>query len=318
VTTTNDVAQWLSTRTSSLLDWPADALSGLKSGRRIAVVLPARNEQATVGDIVDAIVTTHARGEVPLVDEVVVVDSGSQDATARVAALAGARVIAAPRAGKGEAMWQGLVATDTDLIAFIDADLERFDARYVPALVGPMLADPDVEFVKATYDRPANTAVATGGGRVTELMARPLLSAFWPQLGGILQPLSGEYAARRSLLERLPFRCGYGVDIGLLLDAFDAVGPAGIAQVDLVERHHRHSDLVSLGRMAAEVLHTVIDRLIAAGRVPCDIDAATALLQPMRRDGVPTVVSHEIDVSERPPVVMLRSNLAEAQPVRAG
>lgn len=305
MTPIRDAASWLEARTSALLTWPADAVEAMKGDQHVAVVLPARNEEATVGDIVDAIVTTHAGGRFRLVDEVVVVDSGSDDATAEVAALAGARVIAAPRPGKGEAMWHGLAATQTDLVVFIDADLERFDARYVPALLGPMLADPAVDFVKATYDRPVNGITMTGGGRVTELMARPLLSAFWPQLAGVLQPLSGEYAGRRTLLERLPFRCGYGVDIGLLLDAFGAVGLDGIAQVDLCERHHRHSDLASLGRMASEVLYTVIDRLIADGRVPCDIDPATLLLQPARHGDVLAITPHEVDVSERPPLVLM-------------
>lgn len=303
MTTAFDATAWLAARTTGLRDWPAERLAAAKGDQRVAVVLPARNEAATVGAIVEAIVANFRNGHSPLVDEIVVVDSGSEDGTALVAARAGARVVAAPRAGKGEAMWQGLAATDSDLVAFIDADLERFDPRYVPALVGPLLADPTVEFVKATYDR-ANDGV-TGGGRVTELMARPLLSAFWPELSGVLQPLSGEYAGRRALLERLPFRCGYGVDIGLLLDAFNEIGLDGIAQVDLEQRHHRHSDLASLGRMASEILHTVIDRLIADGRVPCDIDPARLLLQPTRRDTGLGIDPHQIDVSERPPLVMV-------------
>jgi glucosyl-3-phosphoglycerate synthase len=303
VTLNLEPMSWLAARTSSVLDWPADALRSRKGDQRVAVVLPARNEQATVGKIVSAVVAAHGRGPNPLVDEIVVVDSGSEDATAQVAARAGARVIEAPRAGKGEAMWQGLAATDGDLVAFVDADLERFDARYVPALLGPLLADPTVEFVKGTYDRAAEGAA--GGGRVTELMARPLLSAFWPELAGVLQPLSGEYAGRRTLLERLPFRCGYGVDIGLLLDAYNTVGLDGIAQVDLYERHHRHSDLASLGRMASEILHTVVDRLIAEGRLPCDIDPARLLLQPARIDARLAIDPHRIDVSERPPLVLV-------------
>jgi len=298
-----DAATWLTDRTSGLLHWPAEALVRAKLDERVAVVLPARNEEATVGQIVDAIVSTYVSGSVPLVDEVVVVDSGSDDATAEIAAVAGARVVAARRPGKGEAMWQGLAATEGDLVVFIDADLERFDPRYVPALLGPLLADPEVEFVKATYDRPVSDG--RGGGRVTELMARPLLSAFWPELSGVLQPLSGEYAGRRSLLERLPFRCGYGVDIGLLLDAFSTVGLDGIAQVDLYERRHRHSDLAALGRMASEILHTVIDRLIADGRVPCDIDPAGLLLQPARHATGLGIDAHQIDVSERPPLAVV-------------
>jgi glucosyl-3-phosphoglycerate synthase len=297
--------QWLVSRTSSIADWPARDLARDKGSHRVAVVLPARDEEACVADIVDAIVTSHCRGARPLVDEVVVVDSRSQDATAEVAARAGARVVASPEPGKGEAMWHGLAATTSDLVAFIDADLERFDPRFVPALVGPMLRDADVHFVKGTYERPVGQATAAGGGRVTELMARPLLSAFWPELAGVGQPLSGEYAARRSLLSRLSFRRGYGVDIALLLDAFGAVGLDGIAQVDLYERYHRHSDLASLGRMAAEVMHTVLDRLAADGRIPCDLELSTMLAQPIRVGGRLRIATHDVEVSERPPLAML-------------
>jgi glucosyl-3-phosphoglycerate synthase len=168
-----------------------------------------------------------------------------------------------------------------------------------------MLRDAGVHFVKATYDRPVRHDGAPGGGRVTELMARPMLSAFWPELAGVLQPLSGEYAARRSLLERLPFRRGYGVDIALLLDAYAAVGLDGIAQVDLHERFHRHSDLESLGRMAAEVMHTVLDRVVADGRIPCDLELSTLLSQPTRLEGDRRLATHEVEVSERPPLAML-------------
>jgi glucosyl-3-phosphoglycerate synthase len=297
--------QWLVARTSSIADWPAHSLVRDKGAHRVAVVLPARDEEARVGDIVEAIISSHCRGPRPLVDEVVVVDSRSQDATADVAARAGARVVAAPEPGKGEAMWHGLAATSADLVAFIDADLERFDPMFVPALVGPMLHDADVHFVKATYDRPVGQATAVGGGRVTELMARPLLSAFWPELAGVLQPLSGEYAARRTLLERLPFRRGYGVDIALLLESYGAVGLDGIAQVDLHERYHRHSDLASLGRMAAEVMHAVLDRLAADGRIPCDLELSTLLAQPTRVSGGLRIATHDVEVSERPPLAML-------------
>jgi glucosyl-3-phosphoglycerate synthase len=137
---------------------------------------------------------------------------------------------------------------------------------------------------------------------VTELMARPLLAAFWPELAGVLQPLSGEYAARRSLLERLPFRCGYGVDIGLLIDTCSEVGLEAIAQVDLYRRHHRHSDLPALGRMAAEVLQTVLDRLAMTGRLPADLAASTVLLQPERLEGGLGLARHDIDTRERPPL----------------
>lgn len=287
-----------------IADWPAERAVALKDDQRIAVILPARNEAATVGEIVRAVISSHGGG---LVDEVLVVDSASSDDTAEVAAAAGAGVVVAEVPGKGEAMWQGVAATDADLLVFLDADLERFDPRFVPALLGPLLADADVALVKGAYDRRTETDVTVGGGRVTELTARPLLAAFWPELGQIVQPLGGEYAARRDLLEQLPFRCGYGVDVGLLLDTAGLLGSRAIAQVDLHERFHSHSDLQALGRMAAEVLHTVIDRLIAQGRLAADAAASTALLQPLRVGDEFDHLRHDVDVSERPP---LRTALA--------
>ncbi|HVS66905.1 MAG TPA: glucosyl-3-phosphoglycerate synthase [Mycobacteriales bacterium] len=282
-----------------IADWPLLRVQALKGEQTVAVILPARNEANTVGEIVHAVRTAHAGG---LVDEVLVVDSASTDDTAALAARAGARVVTAQSPGKGEAMWQGVAATSADLIVFLDADLERFDPRFVPALVGPLLADPGVALVKGAYDRRTEADVTVGGGRVTELTARPLLAAFWPELGRIVQPLGGEYAARRDLLEQLPFRCGYGVDIGLLLDTDELLGAAAIAQVDLHERFHSHSDLSALGRMAAEVLHTVIDRLVSQGRLAADATASTALLQPMRLDEGFGHTRHDVDVSERPPL----------------
>jgi len=309
----NRVEDWFATRTSSIDDWSVDGVRERKDGRRIAVILPALDEEDTVGEIVAGIRAELASAPGDLVDEVIVVDSGSADRTAAVAAANGARVLAAgdvlpvfaPRRGKGEAMWRGVAATDADLVVFVDADLQSFDPRFVVALLGPLLSDPAIQFVKAAYDRPpTDPAVpSNGGGRVTELMARPLISAFWPELSGVLQPLAGEYAARRDLLYRLPFRCGFGVDLGLLLDAYRAVGLDGLAQVDLHRRWHRHSDLPSLGRMAAEVMHTALDRLIDQGRLPADLDPATVLWQPDRVEGGVRTSRHPIDTAERPPLI---------------
>ncbi|HVU61514.1 MAG TPA: glucosyl-3-phosphoglycerate synthase [Mycobacteriales bacterium] len=294
---------------SRIADWPAARVRARKADRTVAVILPARNEEQTVGDIVCAVLDEHGDG---LVDEVVVVDSASTDRTAELATSAGARVVSADRPGKGEAMWQGVAATKSDLLVFLDADLERFDPRFVPALLGPLLVDSRVAFVKGAYDRRTEADVTVGGGRVTELTARPLLAAFWPELGRIVQPLGGEYAARRDLLEQLPFRCGYGVDIGLLLDTDELLGPGAIAQVDLHERFHSHSGLSALGRMAAEVLHTVIDRLISQGRLAADATASTSLLQPIRIEDGFGHTHHDIDVSERPPLrTVLESGLEQ-------
>jgi glucosyl-3-phosphoglycerate synthase len=310
------VTGWFSRRTSDVDDWPLQRVLEAKSGTTVAVVLPARNEEATVGEIVGAIRDELTGATQALVDEVIVVDSGSQDSTARVAAESGARVVALdevlsdfpPRSGKGEAMWRGLAATTADVVVFVDADLQSFDARFVVALLGPLLDDESVQFVKAAYDRPpTDPAVpSNGGGRVTELMARPWLSAFWPELGGVLQPLAGEYAARTALLRELPFRCGYGVDLGLLIDTYTVAGLDAIAQVDLRRRWHRHSDLPSLGRMASEVMLTAVDRLRADSRLPADLDAARELWQPQRLEGSVALQHHEIDTAERPPLSSLR------------
>jgi glucosyl-3-phosphoglycerate synthase len=301
-------------RVSRLDDWPAEAVAEavLLRGCPADVVIPARDEAATIGEIVAAI----RRLPAGLVRELVVVDSGSLDGTASVAAAAGARVVAlsdvlpahAPRPGKGEAMWRGLAATSAPLVVFVDGDLVDFDARLVAALVGPLLADPALAMVKGCYERvPSDPArPQSGGGRVTELMARPLIGAFWPALAGVLQPLGGEYSARRGLLERLPFRCGYGVELGLLVDTLRLAGAEAIGQVDLGVRVHRNSDLAALGRMAAEVLHTALDRLVAEGRID-DLERSAVLSQPVRigEGSVHDLIG--VDVAERPP---LRSSAA--------
>ena len=192
--------------------------------------------------------------------------------------------------GKGEALWRSLAATTGDIVVFVDADLLAFHSDYVTGLIGPLLTDPSVHFVKAMYDRPlADGAVvhAGGGGRVTELVARPLLNLHWPQLAGFVQPLAGEYAARRHLLERLPFATGYGVEIGLLIDALNTAGLDAMAQVDLGERRHRHHDDLRLGRMAAEIWQTALARLHHDGdlqTVRTDTDAVRARLVPLPSD----------------------------------
>lgn len=296
---------------SRIEDWPRDLILAEKRAQRVAVVLPARNESRTVGGIVSELLADNHDG---LIDELVVVDSASSDDTSAVAAAAGARAVRSDHPGKGEAMWQGVVATEADLIVFLDADLERFDTRFVPALLGPLVTRPAVGLVKGAYDRRTAADVTVGGGRVTELMARPLLAAFWPELAGLVQPLGGEYAARRDVLEQVPFRCGYGIDIGLLLDIADLLGPSAIEQVDLQERFHSHSDLQALGRMAAEVLHTVIDRLIAQGRIAADAVASSSLLQPIRvADGFGHTF-HEVETRERPPL----RDLLDSGPSRSG
>jgi glucosyl-3-phosphoglycerate synthase len=313
--------EWFARHTSDIDDWPISTVLTAKRDAKVAVVLPALDEELTVGEIVSAIRADLTRADCPLVDEVIVVDSGSQDATATVAAESGARVIGPgsvlpeipARRGKGEAMWRGLAATDADIVVFVDADLREFDSRFVVALLGPLLTDDSVQFVKAAYDRPpTDPAVpSNGGGRVTELMARPWISAFWPELAAVLQPLAGEYAARAGLLRELPFRCGYGVDLGLLLDTYRVGGLEAIAQVDLRRRWHRHSDLRSLGRMAAEVMATALDRLKADGRLPADVSINDQLWQPRRLERGVTVEVHDVDTDERPALADLAHSVQQ-------
>ncbi|MER7540461.1 glucosyl-3-phosphoglycerate synthase [Streptomyces sp. NPDC097704] len=263
-----EVERWLDRRSWSVTDRPLERILAAKRNTKVSVVLPALNEEATVGDIVAVIRRELMTEAVPLVDELVVIDSGSTDRTAEVAAAAGARVVARdailPRIptlpGKGEVLWRSLMVTSGDVVCFVDADLRDFSADFVTGIVGPLLTDPDVDFVKAMYDRPFGDTPGQGG-RVTELVARPLLNLHWPQLAGFVQPLGGEYAARRSLLERLPFPVGYGVELGLLVDALHTVGLDALAQVDVGVRKHRHQDGQALGRMAAAIYRTAQLRL---------------------------------------------------------
>lgn len=251
-------------------------VAGLRDQRLTAVaVIPARNEEATVAGVVRPLVQ-HLVGDGVLA-EVVVVDDGSTDRTAACARAAGARVVRAADvltgyggAGKGGAMWRGLAATTADLVVYLDADLVDLDLDTVPRLLRPLVQDPSASLVKGTWRRPLGDD-PDGGGRVTELMARPLLARFFPELAFVRQPLAGEYAGTRLLLERLPYCSGWGVDIGLLLDAAALVGPAAIRQVELGTRRHRNRCLPELSVPAATVLLAVLDRA-GLGGGPLAID----------------------------------------------
>jgi glucosyl-3-phosphoglycerate synthase len=198
--------------------------------------------------------------------------------------------------GKGEVLWKALAVTSGDVLVYVDADLTDFGAHYLTGLLGPLLCDPAVLMVKAFYDRPLLDVSAAGGGRVTELLARPLLNAFLPELAGVVQPLAGEYAARRGLLAALPFAAGYGVETGLLIDAYRRFGLDAIAQVDLGQRTHGHQDTAALGRMAASILHTVLSR------VAPDYPLCTSLAQFRREGGALVPVESEVAAPDRPPM----------------
>ncbi|MFI1421971.1 glucosyl-3-phosphoglycerate synthase [Streptomyces sp. NPDC020731] len=299
-----EVERWLTDRAWSVADRPLHRILAAKraTGQTVSVVLPALNEEATVGDIVSA-VRHDLMLRVPLVDEVVVVDSGSTDRTAEVAAAAGATVVhrdaILPRIpavpGKGEVLWRSLLVTSGDVVCFVDADLREFSSDFVSGIVGPLLTEPDVQLVKAMYDRPLGSA-AGQGGRVTELMARPLLNMHWPQLAGFVQPLGGEYAARRGLLEQLPFPVGYGVELGMLVDALHLVGLDALAQVDVGVRVHRHQDGQALGRMAAAIYRTAQLRL-ARGHL-----VRPSLTQFERTGDSFEPRTYSVDTEERPPM----------------
>ena len=241
----------------------ARSLAETKGGRTVAVCIPARNEAATVGSVVHTIVTalTDRAGGTPLVDEVVVVDDGSDDGTAERARGAGARVIgsATRTGGKGQAMRSALLATDADLIVFVDADVTNFGPHFVSGLLEPLLVDDSVTLVKGFYQRPLHGA-PDGGGRVTELMARPVIDLLFPHLASIEQPLAGETAAPRWVLERCGLADGYAVELALLIDVASLYGVASIAQVDLGVRVHRNRPLAELRPQATDILTAALAR----------------------------------------------------------
>ncbi len=264
-------------------------------GLTAVAVVPARDEAATIAGVVGPL--TRELAATGVLAEVVVVDDGSTDRTAARAAAAGARVVRAVEVlpghggtGKGGAMWRGLAATTADLVAYVDGDLLDFDPDTVTRLLRPLVEDPSAGLVKGTWHRPLG-ADPTGGGRVTELSARPLLARFFPELSFVRQPLAGEYAGTRVLLERLPYLAGWGVDIGLLLDAARVAGAASVRQVDLGVRRHRNRPLSELGVPAATVLLAVLDRAGVALGGPAGlcldgIDVSLAELPPLATLGV--------------------------------
>ena len=260
-----DARSWFATATSSSEHWPVDRVLRDKerTGLRVSVVIPARDEQSTIAAVVGRI-RRDLIDRYPVVDELVVMDSLSSDATAARARDAGARVHAVAevvpelgtRPGKGEALWKSLFVTSGDVLVFIDADLTDWGTHFVTALAGPLLADPATLLVKGFYDRilEMDDGPTTQGGRVTELVARPLLALHWPHLGAVVQPLAGEWSIRRELVERLPVPTGYGVEFATLVDTVQRHGLQALAQVDLGRRAHRHQSVHDLALMATEIL----------------------------------------------------------------
>jgi glucosyl-3-phosphoglycerate synthase len=278
---------WYRNRTFHHQAFQPERLAAERSAT-VSVCLPARDEEQTIGAILEQLLALRALG---VVDQIVVVDD-SRDRTAAIARSLGIEVHVqsalmpelGPVLGKGDAMWRALPILDGDIVCFLDADSECFGPHYVCGLIGPLLSRPQLEFVKGFYRRPfriGGVTVPDEGGRVTELTARPLLNTFYPDLAAVEQPLAGEVAARRELLEQLPFVTGYGVDVALLMDAYLHAGLDALAQVDLDVRQNAHQPLRELGPMATAVLHAVASRLIRDGRLVGPLPAHTVERPPL-------------------------------------
>jgi glucosyl-3-phosphoglycerate synthase len=267
--------RWAQTRTFHHSLYPPERIAAERGAQSVSVCLPARDCATTVAEIVRALLGLR---EVGAIDEIVVVDAASRDGTAAIAAAAGATVYQeaelltdfGPVLGKGDAMWRVLSVLRGELICFLDADSIAFSPHFATGLLGPLVCEPEVSFVKAFYRRPfrhEGVSVPEGGGRVNHLLARPALALFYPELACVRQPLAGEVAARRELLESIPFTTGYGVEMAMLLDVWRLLGGEGVAQVDLEEHRNSHQPLSALAPMAATVLATIATRVQREGRL---------------------------------------------------
>jgi glucosyl-3-phosphoglycerate synthase len=296
-------------------------------GTTVSVAIPARNEAATIGRIV-RVLRKALLDRSRLVDEIVVMDGGSSDDTAALARAEGAIVYAEDEvlpeaghgAGKGEGLWKSLHVCQGDIICWVDADIRNIHPRFVYGLIGPLLTDPELCYVKAFYERPLrqrNVLQPTGGGRVTELLARPMLNLFWPSLAGVVQPLSGEYAGRREVLEQVPFFSGYGVELGLLVDIATRFGLDRIAQVDLECRIHRNQDTQALSRMSFGILQAALTRLAEDGRTSPE-PYSTILYQFTHELREYHMQAHQIVTLERPPIATVDGYRRRREAVLAG
>lgn len=311
--------EWLARRTYRGADFDPAELAHIarRDGLRVSVCLPALNVADTVGPIVETL-RTRLVEEIPLVSEIVVMDGSSSDGTRRAAQEAGARVVMdhevlpdlIPGRGKGEAMWKSLAVLGGDLVVWLDADVVDFDPAFVTGLLGPLLTDPDVGYVKALYRRSLGSD-DEGGGRVTEICARPLINLFYPDLAGFAQPLSGEAAGRRDLLCSVPFFNGYAVEIGLLIDLCRHAGLGALAQVDLGSRRHTNQPTAALGAMASTISQAVLKRVAQEGRAPDDLAGAGAYVRPVRGDGGFVLTALDTRPDERPPMTdVLQASIA--------
>ncbi len=298
-------ADWRARRTYHANEFPLERLLAAKQNT-IALLLPAREVAQTIGAIAHTAVQLKDAG---LFDEVLVIDAASQDDTAEIAGQAGLQVAQesaliseyGPAQGKGDAMWRGLAATSGEIVVFADTDTEHFHEGFLLGLVGPLLCDDDIQLVKGTFRRPfrnGDSVLAEGGGRVTELMARPLLNLHAPELAVFDQPLAGETAVRRALLEQIPFSAGYGVEIAMLIDCWRTCGLDALAQVDLGERQNRHQPLRDLSAMAYAVLLAAQTRFL--GPAFADSHACSSIILPPTSSSPEWMETRQVTVEERP------------------
>jgi glucosyl-3-phosphoglycerate synthase len=289
-----------------------------QQGVTISLALPALNEEQTVGKVIN-VMKKELMDKIPLLDEIVLIDSNSTDQTRKIAAQAGVPVYIhqqllerlGARVGKGEALWKSMLVTRGDIIVWIDTDIVNIHPRFVYGIIGPLLLNPQVQLVKGFYHRPLKVGkkMQAGGGRVTELTARPLLNLFYPELSGLVQPLSGEYAGRRQALERVPFSSGYGVETGLLIDIFERYGLNAIAQVDLLERIHHNQPLDALSKMSFAIIQTVIRKLESRfGRAALeDVNKSMKMIR-YHENGYYLDIE-ELAERERPPMIEIKEYL---------
>ncbi|MCL1928233.1 MAG: glucosyl-3-phosphoglycerate synthase, partial [Treponema sp.] len=291
------------------------ALVALKEKKnvKISLAFPTLNEEATIGKEI-LIMRTELMDRYPLLDEIAIIDSSSKDNTRKVAEQFGAKVFTSrtilPKCGsfkgKGENLWKSLYVLEGDIVVWVDADISNISPKFVYGLLGPLLEDDRISYVKAFYERPIRSSkgiTSSGGGRVTEILVRPLFSQFFPELARFIQPLSGEYAGRRSLLERLPFSVGYGVELGHLIDILEMDGIEALAQVDLDMRIHRNQTTEALGRMSFGILHTFFERVQKYGKSGPISDLGEYHISLERSDAEHNVVKTEISTVERPPII---------------
>ncbi|HEX2057215.1 MAG TPA: glucosyl-3-phosphoglycerate synthase [Actinomycetota bacterium] len=299
------LARWYADRTFTASPDPAEAAAAKRaSGLTVSVCLPARDEQETVGAICSTI-SRELVGGYGLVDELIVVDSGSSDATAAEAGAGGARVVAAEEPGKGAALRESLAVARGDVVVWLDSDTKEFSSHFVTNLVAPLIDDDSIALCKGFYRRPLATdqgRLGEGGGRVTELAARPLLALLFPELAAVVQPLSGEYAGRAEMLRSLPMFTGYAVEVGLLVDLVDRLGLDALAQADLGVRVHRNRDVLSLGRMAAEIMSAILQRAEDLGRLKTSEAIDDLLVQFQEGSRPPRPFASRIALRERAPM----------------